>query len=111
MQFPKGRHWKKQECEVRNTVENSGSFETPPPIKAIASSEKLIQEFRSRATSEYLDNRCNQVEEKDRPYTELDRNKHGRFPCYVDDEDSLVLKKDRNLDEANSNVVHDIINV
>ena len=77
----------------------------------MASSEKLIPELLWRATSEYLKERFDQVKENYRPYTRLYRNKHGRLPCFVDDEDSLILKKDRSLDEANVNVVHDVIDV
>ena len=111
MQFPKGRHWNEQQCEVRNTVENSGSFETSARIEAMASSEKLIPNFLSRATLEYLEKCFGQVKEEDCPDTRLYRNKHGRFPRLVDDEDFLILKKNRGLDEANINVVQYTIDV
>ena len=38
-------------------------------------------------------------------------NKHGRFPRFVDDEDSLILKKNRSLDEADINIIQDIIDI
>lgn len=73
----------------------------------MTSSEKLIPNFLSRATLKYLEKCFDQVKEEDGPDTRLDRNKHGRFPCFVNDEDSLILKKNRGLDEADINAVKD----
>ena len=77
----------------------------------MASSEKLIPNFLSRATLEYLEKCFDQVKEEDCQDTRMYCNKHGRFSRFVDDKDSLILKKNRSLDEANINVIHDIIDV
>ena len=77
----------------------------------MASSEKLIPNFLSRVTLEYLEKCFDQVKEEYCPDTRMYCNKHGRFPRFVDDEDSLILKKDRNLDEADINVIYDVTDV
>ena len=77
----------------------------------MASSEKLIPNFLSRATLEDLEKCFDQVKEEDCQDTGMYYNKHKRFSRFVDDEDSLILKKNRDLDEANIDVIHNIIDV
>ena len=77
----------------------------------MTSSEKLIPNFLSGATLEYLKKCFDQVKEEDDPDTRLYYNKHGRFPCLVDDKYSLILKKNSGLDEADINAVKDGIDI
>ena len=72
----------------------------------MTSSEKLIPNFLSRATLEYFKKCFDQVKEEDCPDSRLYCNKHRRAPRFMDDEDSLILKKNRSLDEADVNVIH-----
>ena len=77
----------------------------------MTSNEKLIPDFLSRTALKYLEKCFNQVKEEDGPDTRLYYNKHGRFPCFMNDEDPLILKKNRCLDEADINPVKDGIDV
>ena len=67
--------------------------------------EKFIPNFLLRATQKYLKGCFDQVKEEDDPDTRLYCNKHGRYPGFVNDEDSLILKKNRGLDQADINAV------
>ena len=74
-------------------------------------SEKVIRNCLSRATWRYLEKGLDQVKEEDGPNTRLHCNKHGRFSCLMNDENSLILKKNRDLDEAGIDAVKDGIDV
>ena len=105
LQLPKGRHWNQQEYEVRDAVENARDFELIASIVAMTLSEKKIPNFLLRATQKYLKECFDQVKEEDDQDTRLYYNKHGRFPGFVNDKDSLILKKNRGLDKADINAV------
>ena len=77
----------------------------------MASSEKFIPNFLSGATLEYFSKCVNQVEENNRPDPKLYCNKHGRFHCFLHNKDSLILKKNRGLDEAHSDIVKDGVDI
>ena len=105
LQLPKGRHWNQQECKVRDAIEDAGNFQLNASIIAMAPSEKWIPNFFLGATQKYVKECFHKVEEKDDPDTKLYCNKDGRFAGFVNDEDSLILKKNRGLDKADVNAV------
>ena len=111
MQLPKGWHWNQQECEVRDAVENAGNLELSATIIAMTLSKKFIPNSFLRATQKYLKGCSDQVKEEDDPDTRLYCNEHGRFPGFVNDKDSLILKKNRGLDQADINAVQNGTNV
>ena len=111
LQLPKGRHWNQQEYEVRDAVEDAANFELSASIVAMTPSEKMIPNSLLRAAQKYLKECFEQVKEEDDQDTRLYCNKHGRFPGFVNDKDSLILKKNRGLDKADINAVQNETNM
>ena len=73
----------------------------------MTSRKEIVPYSLSRNTLKCRGKHADEVKQEGNPDTRLYDNEHGRFSVFVNHEDPLILKKNRDLDEAYSNAVND----
>ena len=105
MQPPDARHWKYQNCEIRDDVEDPGSLKCSVDAETMTGGHEWVPDLFARGTSCNSKDSHHEIEDQVAPDTRMspDVDEQIAFPGWG--ENTKILKQDGEFDEEDHEAI------